>query len=175
MAVPRTRQDPSDDGSAPTRDGLATTMTEETFLSNNADQTRQWGRELAERLSPGDVVALIGELGAGKTVLAQGILKGLGVEEVVQSPSFIMAREYDSRIPAVHLDLYRLHSSDEFLALGFDEYMDNQHILIIEWAEKIEDILPRRCWRIRLSWVKDYPDQRQITYQIPDIVNHDRK
>jgi tRNA threonylcarbamoyladenosine biosynthesis protein TsaE len=142
-------------------------MTEETFLSENANQTRQWGRELAQRLSPGDVIALIGELGAGKTVLAQGILAGLGVEEIVQSPSFIMAREYNCRIPAVHIDLYRLRGSDEFLASGFDEYMDNRRIVIIEWAEKIEDILPDGCHRITIDWQKGQPERRIITYQAP--------
>jgi tRNA threonylcarbamoyladenosine biosynthesis protein TsaE len=142
-------------------------MIEETFISENADQTRQWGRELAQRLSPGDVIALIGELGAGKTVLAQGILAGLGVEEIVQSPSFIMAREYNCRIPAVHIDLYRLRGSDEFLASGFDEYMDNRRIVIIEWAEKIEDILPDGCHRITIDWQKGQPERRIITYQAP--------
>lgn len=134
------------------------------IVTQNADETRQWGESLAKNLKPGEVVALIGELGAGKTVLAQGILKGLGVEETVQSPSFIMAREYHCRIPAVHIDLYRLHGSEEFLALGLDEYMDGQHILIIEWAEKIEDILPDNSRRIYIDWGKDHPDQRQITY-----------
>lgn len=147
-----------------------------TITSQNAEETRKWGESLAKSLAPGDIVALSGELGAGKTVLAQGILRGLGVEEIVQSPSFIMAREYNCRIPAVHLDLYRLRGSEEFRAIGLDEYLDDRHIVIIEWAEKIEDLLSRRCQdhrdpdlrrchRISIAWGKNHPNQRVITYR----------
>jgi tRNA threonylcarbamoyladenosine biosynthesis protein TsaE len=145
----------------------------ETITSHNAEETRQWGELLAKSLKPGDIVALVGELGAGKTVLAQGILKGLGVEETVQSPSFIMAREYIGRLPTVHIDLYRLHGSDEFLALGFEEYLNGHYIAIIEWAEKALDVLPPHH-HIQLEWVKDHPDQRRITHRTPDQLDYDQ-
>ncbi len=131
----------------------------------DADETRQWGQALAKRLSPGDIVALIGDLGAGKTVLTQGILKGVGIQEPVSSPSFIMAREYQTPTPAVHIDLYRLNNTNDFLALGFDEYLNGQWIAVIEWAEKIADILPQKHHQINLSWGDDPNCQRHITYK----------
>jgi len=140
-------------------------MVQETLLTESSEETRKWGESLGKRLFPGDVVALIGELGAGKTVLAQGILKGLGVTEPVQSPSFIMIREYNGHVPVVHIDLYRLRGSEDFEALGFEEYLDGHNIVVIEWADKILDILPNHCYQIHLSWGKDHPEQRVIKYQ----------
>jgi tRNA threonylcarbamoyladenosine biosynthesis protein TsaE len=137
----------------------------ETIITHSAQETRRWGEELAKQLQSGDVVALIGELGAGKTVLAQGILKGLGVKETVQSPSFIMVREYTGHSPVAHIDLYRLRNSQDFLALGLDEYMDSKYIIVVEWGEKILDILPPHHRQIRLTWGRDHPDQRFISYQ----------
>ena len=147
------------------------------FICNNPEETQKWGEHLAKSLKPGDIVALIGELGAGKTVMAQGILKGLGVIEPVQSPSFIMIREYNGRVPVVHIDLYRLRGSEDFEALGFEEYFNGQSIVVIEWADKIRDLLlnlqgedtlqhnKKRCHRISITWGKDRPDQREIVYQ----------
>jgi len=134
-----------------------------TILSNTNEETRIWGESLAEILKPGDIVALIGELGAGKTVLAQGILKGLGVTEPVQSPSFIMIREYKGHVPVVHIDLYRLRGSEDFEALGFVEYLDGQYVVVIEWADKIADILPMNSYIIHITWGQDHPEQRKIT------------
>lgn len=136
-----------------------------TITTLDADETRQVGEELGKRLVPGEVVALIGDLGAGKTVLTQGILKGVGIQEPVSSPSFIMAREYQTPTPTVHIDLYRLNNSKDFLALGFDEYLDGQWITVIEWAEKVADILPKKHHQIHLSWGDDPNCQRQITYK----------
>jgi tRNA threonylcarbamoyladenosine biosynthesis protein TsaE len=134
-----------------------------TTVSQNADETRKWGERLAKNLKPGDIVALIGELGAGKTVLAQGILKGLGVKEPVQSPSFIMIREYNGRVPIVHIDLYRLRGSEDFEALGFEEYLDGQYVVVIEWADKIADILPVNSYIIHITWGQEHNEQRKIS------------
>ena len=137
----------------------------ETIITHSADETRKWGEKLGKGLVPGDVVALIGDLGAGKTVLTQGILKGVGIQEPVSSPSFIMAREYRTPIPTVHIDLYRLNNSNDFLALGFDEYLDGKWTAVIEWAEKIADILPQKHHQITLSWGDDPNCQRHIRYK----------
>jgi tRNA threonylcarbamoyladenosine biosynthesis protein TsaE len=138
----------------------------ETIVITDSDQeTRAWGEELGAILQAGDIVALIGELGAGKTVLAQGILKGLGVEETVQSPSFIMAREYAGRFPVVHIDLYRLRNSHDFLDLGFSEYFDGRNVVVIEWAEKILDLLPPHHHYIRLTWDVNEQNKRLITHR----------
>jgi tRNA threonylcarbamoyladenosine biosynthesis protein TsaE len=134
-----------------------------TTVSQNADETRKWGERLAKNLKPGDIVALIGELGAGKTVLAQGILKGLGVKEPVQSPSFIMIREYNGRVPIVHIDLYRLRGSEDFEALGFEEYLDGQYVVVIEWGDKIVNLLPQHSHIIHITWGQDHNEQRKIS------------
>ncbi len=105
--------------------------------------TRRLGERLGKKLWPGAVVALIGDLGSGKTVFAQGILKGLGVKDKYMiSPSFVLIKEYKGRLPAYHLDLFRLKRKKELDALGLREYLFSDGITIIEWAEKIEEILP---------------------------------
>ena len=90
------------------------------FVTKNEEETRQLGVRLAELLKPGDVLALEGDLGAGKTTFAQGIAKGLGVEEAVDSPTFTIIKEYHGRLPFYHMDVYRLESPDE--DLGWDEF-----------------------------------------------------
>ena len=150
-------------------------MVQETLLTKKAEETRQWGQALAQRLSPGDIIALIGELGAGKTVLAQGILKGLGVEETVQSPSFIMAREYVGRFPVVHIDLYRLRDSHDFLDLGFSEYFDGRNVVVIEWAEKILDLLPTHHHQIHLTWDVNEQNRRSIMHRYSSDVEENAR
>jgi tRNA threonylcarbamoyladenosine biosynthesis protein TsaE len=91
---------------------------------------------------PGTVIALFGELGAGKTVIAKGIGKGLGVSEAVISPSFNYVLEYKGKLPFFHADLYRIEDAATFEAMGFDEYFDRKGVFVIEWAERVRDILP---------------------------------
>ncbi|MDY6851259.1 MAG: tRNA (adenosine(37)-N6)-threonylcarbamoyltransferase complex ATPase subunit type 1 TsaE [Thermodesulfobacteriota bacterium] len=120
------------------------------FLAGPED-TLRLGRLLGERLAKGAVVALTGELGAGKTCLTQGLAQGLGVPEnqPVVSPSFTLANEYFGRAPLFHLDLYRLEG-DDFFEAGLDEYFLRDGITVVEWAEKIEPDLPRPRLEIRL-------------------------
>jgi len=115
-------------------------------------ETRRLGRLLGERLGPGQVVALTGELGAGKTCLAQGLALGLGVAEdvVVASPSFTLANEYTGRVPFFHLDVYRL-DGEAFAESGLDEYLGGPGVTAVEWAEKIEALLPGERLEIRLT------------------------
>jgi tRNA threonylcarbamoyladenosine biosynthesis protein TsaE len=109
------------------------------------DQTERLGRELAQWLKPGDVVALHGELGAGKTCLVRGLAQGLGLEEgQVASPSFSLINEYVGPIPIFHIDCYRLQSNEEIEELGLEEYMDGPGITVIEWAERIRDLTEDR-------------------------------
>ena len=116
------------------------------------EETRQLGRLLGERLGPGAVVALTGDLGAGKTCLTQGLAIGLGVprDEPVVSPTFVLAYEYQGRIPLFHLDVYRLSGGD-FLDAGLDEYFRRGGVVVVEWADRIEDELPSPRLTIRLS------------------------
>ena len=108
----------------------------ERILSENPDKTRDIARELAGSLRPGDVLYLYGELGSGKTVFVKGLCEGLGVEEYVTSPSFVIATEYHGKYTVTHVDLYRLDgtaASD----LPVEEYMLENGITVIEWADRI--------------------------------------
>ena len=125
--------------------------------TTSPDQTRAFGRELSARLRPGDCVGLIGELGSGKTCIAQGVCEGLGVPERVTSPTFILVNEYLGRdaasrpIPIYHFDLYRLPDAEALVDLGWDDYLAANGICLIEWAERAGALLPRRTVRVRIE------------------------
>jgi len=124
--------------------------------TNSAEETKEFGTSLIKRLKPGSVLALIGPLGSGKTVLAQGICSGLEVKEAVTSPTFVIINEYpgrlnDSPIWVYHFDLYRLENPEEFAKLGYEEYFYGQGITLIEWAEKVTPFLPERRWEVSLK------------------------
>lgn len=129
--------------------------------TNSAAETRALGEELAVRLQPGDVVVLEGELGAGKSELARGIAKGLGVKETVTSPSFTILNVYESgRCPLYHFDWYRLESEDELYELGMDEYLGGDGIAVVEWAERCLEAVPEKVIRISLEVTGE--EQRRI-------------
>lgn len=108
------------------------------------------GRRIGEALGQGDLIALFGELGAGKTCLTQGIATGLDIKGNVSSPSFVIIKEYRGRLPLYHIDFFRLQTVKEIESTGYDEYICGEGVTIIEWAEKIEDILPEKYFRIEL-------------------------
>ena len=122
------------------------------MVTNSAAETRALGEKLASRLKAGDVVVLEGELGAGKSELARGIARGLGVTETVTSPSFTILNVYESgRCPLYHFDWYRLESEEELYELGMDEYLGGDGIAVVEWAERCPDAVPENVLRIRLE------------------------
>ena len=100
--------------------------------------------EIGRQLNPGDVVALIGDLGVGKTCLTQGIARGAGVypDETVNSPSYILINEYEGKIPVYHIDLYRLERLADIVDLGLEEYLEGDGICVIEWADRMDELLP---------------------------------
>ena len=110
--------------------------------SSSADSTREIGREIGSRARKGDVVLLTGDLGAGKTTLAQGILHGLGSNEFARSPTFVLVNEYNARLPLYHMDLYRLDSFEDVEGLGLDDYLFGDGLCVVEWADKAEDYFP---------------------------------
>lgn len=128
-------------------------------LTGSADATRRVGSALAELVQPGDLVLLVGELGAGKTALAGGLVHALGVSEPVPSPTFALAREYHGRLAIAHLDVYRLDHLQEFYDLGIDDYLDGEWLLLIEWGDVVADALPAD----RLDVVLDYVDAARGT------------
>lgn len=105
------------------------------------------GEALGHLLACGVVVGLIGELGSGKTVFAQGLARGLGVgpDEYVSSPSFTLVNHYRGRVPVYHMDTYRLADAAEMVSLGYEEYFEPAGVTIIEWADKVRDLLPELC------------------------------
>lgn len=135
-------------------------------VSHSPEETRILGAALAPLLVPGDVIALDGDLGAGKTCFVQGMASALGISQRVTSPTFTLVHEYAGRWPLVHLDVYRLQSFQEVLDLGFEELLDPSAILVIEWGEAVEPLLPRRCLAIDLRRAPDGPeDDRVITFR----------
>lgn len=142
------------------------------MISKNVEETIGIGQELAKRLKKGDVVALVGELGSGKTVLTKGIAKGLGVKNVryVNSPTFVIIKEYKARIPLYHFDLYRLNKSSIIDAENFEEYFYDDGVTVIEWADRIRRLLPKRYIEVRLSVIDENKRKIEITGR-PRIVN----
>jgi tRNA threonylcarbamoyladenosine biosynthesis protein TsaE len=117
------------------------------------NQLIEYGRALADELTPGSVVALYGDLGAGKTTLAAAIGEGLGVKERITSPTFTIINEYYSgRLPCYHFDVYRVGGEEEMYELGYDEYFDGDGVTIIEWADLIEGLLPAGTIRVWLEY-----------------------
>jgi tRNA threonylcarbamoyladenosine biosynthesis protein TsaE len=117
------------------------------FTTNSPDETEELGRGLAERLTPGDVLALVGELGSGKTRFVQGIARGLDIRGYIKSPSFTIINIYEGgRLPLYHIDLFRISSSGELDGLGLEEYIYGKGISVIEWADRAMDgNTPRAC------------------------------
>ncbi len=112
------------------------------LISKSAEETENFGKELGEKLKKGQVVSLRGSLGAGKTVLAKGIARALGINEAIVSPTFTIVQEYHGKEKLYHLDIYRLSGDDEFESMGGEEFLYPDGITLIEWSEKIEDMLP---------------------------------
>lgn len=137
-------------------------MTIEKQLTHSTEETERWAESFARKLSAGDVVALRGELGAGKTVVARGIGRGLGVREQVISPTFNYVLEYEGHLPLFHADLYRIDGAAQFIALGLEEYFHRGGVFLIEWAERIESLLPKRRYDVLLE-LSGTGDQRRIT------------
>lgn len=128
-----------------------------TYRSINAEDTRSFAKRLSTLLSAGDVLALIGDLGAGKTTFTQGLATGLGVVDRVNSPTFTIIKEYEGRLPLYHMDVYRLDGAED---LGFEEYFTSNGVTVIEWPSMISDQLPEE-----LLWIEIEPitaDEREI-------------
>lgn len=128
-----------------------------TVSSRSPEETRILGAALAPVLVPGDVISLSGDLGAGKTLFVQGLARALGVEAHVTSPTFTIIHEYRGRYPIVHLDIYRLDSFQEVLDLGYEELLDPEAVLVVEWGDAVAPLLPRRYLSVEI--LRGEPDE----------------
>lgn len=134
----------------------------ETYISKNEQDTIDFAEKFASSLSIGDIVVLTGELGSGKTKFVQGVLKHFNMEDEISSPTFTIVNEYTSdKTNVYHFDVYRLEDSDEFYAMGGDEYF-SKGICLIEWGEMIEDILPKPYIKIIFSKDEENSDYRKL-------------
>ena len=125
--------------------------------SRSPEDTRQLAANLAELAQPGDLLLLVGDLGAGKTTFTQGFAAGLGIHEPVTSPTFTLAREYHGRLLLHHLDVFRLDQVSEVLDLGLPELLDSSGVILIEWGDTIRQALPNEYLEVALTFV-DGPD-----------------
>lgn len=124
-----------------------------TVTTQSAEETIKLGEKIAKRLKSGDIVALSGDLGTGKTTLVKGIAKGLGVKNYryVNSPSFVLVKEYKGKIPLYHFDIYRLNNLKDIEDIGYEDYLGRRGVIVIEWAKKMGRILPKRHLAVTLK------------------------
>ena len=127
------------------------------IVSASPEETEAAGERLGRVLEPGAVVALTGELGAGKTCFIRGLVRGLGVETTATSPTFVLVNEYRGRLPVYHVDLYRVESLTEAWELGLPELMSGNEITVIEWAERLGPLLPTGAIRVTVEGLGDEP------------------
>lgn len=137
------------------------------FISNSVEETISIGAKLGRKLKKGDCVALVGDLGSGKTVLTKGIAEGLGVKNprYVNSPTFVIIKEYKGKLPLYHFDLYRLDRSTALDAEGYEEYFYDDGVSVIEWADKIRGLLPKKRIQVKLRMIGE--DRREIVIDHP--------
>lgn len=145
---------------------MASTVMTRELISRSEEDTLGFGSELGGRAVKGTVYAITGDLGSGKTVLAKGIARGLGIHEDITSPTFTLLEVYDAPLPLYHFDLYRVENIREFDYLGFEEYWEGKGVSVIEWAEKAQTLLPDSTIRIRLEYLDS--TSRKITVEYPD-------
>lgn len=131
------------------------------LVTHSAEETEAAGERLGRTLDAGDVVGVIGELGAGKTCFIRGLARGLGVRTPATSPTFVLVSEYQGRLPVHHVDAYRTETFTELMELGLPELFEEGGVTVIEWADKLSPLLPPRTIRVRITGVGDEP--REIT------------
>lgn len=132
-----------------------------TFISRSIEDTYKIASQLIEQLTPSGTLALHGDLGTGKTTFVQGLAVALNINYPITSPTFTIVNEYPGTIPLYHMDLYRLSGPDEILALGFEDYLANEGIVAIEWAERAGDLIPQDTVHIYLKALPAH-EERQI-------------
>jgi len=137
-----------------------------THVSEGEDATFELARSFGGTLVPGDVVALMGELGAGKTVFARGVAHALGIKDGITSPTFTLIHEYEGDIPLYHMDLYRMEGIEEIRDIGIEDYFSGDGVCLVEWAEKLDGLLPEDAYRVTLRYLG--ATKREITIERPE-------
>jgi tRNA threonylcarbamoyladenosine biosynthesis protein TsaE len=138
-------------------------MSQLEIVTRSPEETQKVGVKLGELALPGDVFLLVGELGVGKTCLTQGIAWGLGIKEYAASPSFVVVRELQGRLPLYHIDFYRLDHLEEIAELGLDDYLYGKGVCVLEWAEKGLSLLPEEHLMIETDYLSD--SERRLKFK----------
>ena len=128
---------------------------EATYRSESVSMTEEYGRQLAQELKSGSVVAFFGGMGMGKTAMVRGIAAGLGLNTEISSPTFALVHDYGGQPPLIHFDMYRVSTWEDLYSTGFFDYLDAGAILVVEWSENIENALPEDAIRLRIQRVDD--------------------
>ena len=141
-------------------------MDQQSFISNSIADTEAFAESLAKTFVGGEVILLNGDLGAGKTHFVKGLARGLGVDELVTSPTFALHNSYSGRLVLNHFDFYRIDDSEEVAILGLDEFFyDKLAVSAIEWSDNVKDLLPKRCITVGIDKLSD--NTRKITVNKP--------
>ena len=134
-------------------------------LSHNVTETEELGAALAAHLRAGDVIAYLGDLGAGKTAFTRGLARGLGCTARVTSPTFTIVNEYEGQIPLFHFDMYRLRDADELFDIGWDDYLSRGGICAVEWSERVTSEIPANAVSVTICRCEENEDWRRITIE----------
>ena len=125
------------------------------MYSKTEKETENAGYELGKTLRGGDIVALNGDLGTGKTVFTRGIARALGISAPIQSPTFTIVREYRGELRLCHFDLYRVTEAEELYEIGFEDYLDDDTVAMIEWADMFPEVIPKKAVRVTIGYCPD--------------------
>lgn len=128
---------------------------------DSLEETHAFAHRLAALVTPGDIITVEGQLGVGKTAFAKALAEGLGVKEHVTSPTFTIIKEYEGKIPFYHIDAYRLEGAEE--DMGFDEYFYGSGLTVIEWAQFIDEFLPKERLEIQMNYVNEHEREWELT------------
>ena len=134
------------------------------IITKSETETQQAGAELVKTLAPGSVVAMYGDLGAGKTAFVRGMTRGLGIDFPVSSPTFNVVNEYPGKVPMFHFDMYRLGSADELFDIGWDDYLERGGICAVEWSENVEEAFESGTVKVTITKLGD--SEREITVEV---------
>ncbi len=136
------------------------------YFSHSEAETSKIGKELAEKLIPGSVIAMYGDLGAGKTAFVRGLAAGLGLDARVSSPTFTIVNEYLGPTPLFHFDMYRLSDADELFEIGWEDYITRGGICVVEWSENVEEAFYNDTIRIYIEKIDDSSRKIKIDFPI---------
>ncbi len=137
------------------------------ILTKNVEETESAGAALAKTVNPGAVIAMFGDLGAGKTAFVRGLALGLSSPNRVTSPTFTIVNEYEGRLPIFHFDMYRLGSSDELFDIGWEDYLGRGGVCVVEWSENVTDAFDGSEISVTIEKLSD--NERKIIVEVPEL------